>query len=251
MPEEKTNAKTKTPAVQAPQSAPPAGPKKNNVAIWILVGCLGIFLVAGLVVAGIFFWGAWKVKKGFDKNVKPEIEKWQQTSEDIRNQADKFNQQMEGVSEQMQGVLGAVPQSTSEEPAAGEAAMGYVKKVYSSGGKNFLDIDYIQWLVGDAAEQAMREDGECPKKGECIVLNDYYIRNQNPKLRTFEIAPSARITMMTYQMETTGQIFNEAVTFSQFSQIWSGSGQTRLRDTPYYITLSNNLVSSIKEQYIP
>jgi len=179
------------------------------------------------------------------------MEKWQQASEDMRNQADKFNQQMEGVSEQMQSAPGAVPQNTSEEPAVGETAMGYVKKIYTQAGKNFLDIDYIQWLSGDAAEQAMREDGQCPKSGECIVYDDYYIRNQNPKIRTFEIASDAKITMTTYHMETTGQIFDEPITFSQFSQIWNGSGQTRLRDVPYYITLSGDKITSIKEQYIP
>ncbi|HLM84394.1 MAG TPA: hypothetical protein VK254_04285 [Candidatus Bathyarchaeia archaeon] len=251
-------------AETAPAAAPlTVQPKKSNTAIWLLVGCLGIFLVIGLVVVGFSAWGIWKVKKEFDHSVKPEIENWQKTSENARNKADQLSHQVDSAVEQMQEVQdfdyvdengnvqangdGFLPPQTTEK------AMGYIKKVYAKSGKNYLDIDYIQWLTGAEAEKAMREDGRCPKTGECIVYDDYYIRNQNPLIRTFEVSPDAAITMQTYSMRKTGQIQAEKLNFSQFKQIWTSSDfdLASLQDVPYSIEIGSNQIKNINEQYIP
>lgn len=55
--------------------------------------------------------------------------------------------------------------------------------------------DYAQWLTGDEANQAAIEDGEIPE-GE-TVPNDYYIRNQNPQLRTLALADNVSVVLPT------------------------------------------------------
>jgi hypothetical protein len=55
--------------------------------------------------------------------------------------------------------------------------------------------DYAQWLTGDEADQAAIEDGEIPE-GD-TVPNGYYIRNQNPQLRTLPLASDAAVMLPT------------------------------------------------------
>lgn len=258
MPEQKTN--TETPVKK--EIAPPLK-KSNNTVIWVLVGCLGVVLLTGIIVLGLLVWGGWHLKKKVDQ-ARPEFEKLQETANEMQKQADQFGQQMESISDQSQSALenGQNPSEgnilppepdTSEgaAPFSGEKQIGYVKKVYTKAGKNYLDIDYIQWLTGAAAQKAMREDGACPKTGECIVYNDYYIRNQNPLIRTFEISPTVDITMQTYSMETTGQIQAQKISFAQFSQIFASSAWSHLKDAPYIVEISSNQIVRITEQYIP
>ena len=128
---------------------------------------------------------------------------------------------------------------------------GYIKKVTEKSGKDFLVIDYAQWLTDKAASKAATEDGFIARGQE--VENDYYIRNNNPKLRTFEIDPSVKITMKTWKMDQTGQVGPKSITLAQFKNIYTSadSNSEVLTGAPYWIELKNNKVTSITEQYIP
>ncbi|MCX6766655.1 MAG: hypothetical protein NT170_02640 [Candidatus Moranbacteria bacterium] len=98
----------------------------------------------------------------------------------------------------------------------------------------------------------MREDGQCPKTGECIVYDDYYIRNQNPLVRTFEISPDVKIVMQTYDAEQTGVVMNnQEISLDQFKDIYSSNSRLGLRDVPYIVEISNQQIVKITEQYIP
>jgi len=55
--------------------------------------------------------------------------------------------------------------------------------------------DYAQWLTGIEANQAAIEDGDIPE-GD-TVPNDYYIRNQNPQLRTLPLAGDVAVMLPT------------------------------------------------------
>ena len=50
--------------------------------------------------------------------------------------------------------------------------------------------DYADWLWGEEAEQACREDGQ---DAECPYEGLYYIRNVNPRLRMFRVANDAKV----------------------------------------------------------
>jgi len=84
------------------------------------------------------------------------------------------------------------------EPGGGDAipdgtSFGFVQGVGVA--NPTLTIDIAQLLTGDAAVLAAIEDGAIPAT-ETSVDNDYYIRNQNPKLRTAAIATGAPIMML-------------------------------------------------------
>jgi hypothetical protein len=254
--DQKQNNETTSAPTSSTQKEAPKG--NNKVLFWILGGCLALLVIFGLVLGGIAYWSYKKVKKGIEEN-KPKMSQSQ-------NQAEKNIEDLQNTNGSAQVLEEEIPQTISEEPStnsdapqsaegalpfAGEKQIGYVKKVYTKSGKNYLEIDYIQWLSGAEAQKAMREDGACPKTGECIVYNDYYIRNANPLIRTFEMSPDVEITMQTYDMETTGQIQAQPISLSQFSQIWGGSAKPNLKKVPYIIEISSNQITKINEQYIP
>ncbi len=58
-----------------------------------------------------------------------------------------------------------------------------------------IEADYAQWLTGDAAVTAAIEDGFI-RDGETLP-NDYYIRNQNPQLRTLPVLRDVLVSLPT------------------------------------------------------
>jgi len=69
----------------------------------------------------------------------------------------------------------------------------YLITVYSKNGKNYIDVDYVEWLHGEASIKAQVEDGKCANSSDCYDYPNGYKRNQNPKIRTFEVSSSVSI----------------------------------------------------------
>lgn len=232
--------------------------KSSNKALWwILGGCLTLVVISSLVLGGIAYWSYKKVKKEIKENKR----KFEQAVSEAEKSAPGAGTGTAGIPgptsipEDPVSSGGAVENEVPLDinpPVVTEKAVGYLKKVYTKGGKNCIDIDYVQWLSGDVAERAMREDGECPKKGECIVLNDYYIRNQNPLIRTFEVAPEAEILAHDFSADYQVGNWNESWTFLRFSNYFNASANNGYWDSaPFHVEIGNNQVLKITEQYIP
>lgn len=238
-------------------NAPVSKSNSNKVLLWILGGCLALLIIAGLLAAGFIYWGYKKINQAASDNGRHIEER--QNAPNISEEPQDTNgpsqpsaqELLQTISEDPQATPGNSQSAEGALPFAGEKQIGYIKKVFSKAGKNYLAIDYIQWLNGAEAEKAMREDGKCPKNGECIVLDDYYIRNVNPLVRTFEISPDAEITMQTYDMEETGLIQPQKISLSQFSWIFAPKVNSRLKDVPYIVEISSNQIMKINEQYVP
>lgn len=71
----------------------------------------------------------------------------------------------------------------------------YLIATYSKNGKNYIDVDYVEWLHGDVSIKAQVEDGKCVSVSECYDYPNGYKRNQNPLVRTFEVSPSVNIVV--------------------------------------------------------
>jgi hypothetical protein len=227
----------------------------NKTLFWILGGCLALLLIAGLVIGGIAFWSWKKVKK----EIKENQQKFEQAQSQAENSAPGAGSSappnQTSIPEEPAAMQNAENNGVPDDiypPAVSEKAIGYLKKVYTKSDKNYLNIDYVQWLSGDAAEKAMREDGECPKKGECIVYNDYYIRNVNPLVRTFEVAPDAEIFAHDFSADYQAGNWNENWNFSRFSNYFNSSANNGYWDSaPFHVEIGNNQILKITEQYIP
>ncbi|OIK09954.1 hypothetical protein BIV60_22685 [Bacillus sp. MUM 116] len=117
------------------------------------------------------------------------------------------------------------------------------KKVH---GKWVGKFDYIQWYFGKAADREFLKDCKC-KNDMDHAPDGYWIRNVNPKIRTFTISKNAQFVLQTrndYQVK-----WNEKVTKTQF--ITFLKQRNKDHQVPFHIEIKNGVVTKITEQYIP
>jgi hypothetical protein len=108
--------------------------------------------------------------------------------------------------------------------------------------RHALVVDIVQFLTGDAAEKAAKDDGQ-------ELDNDYYVRNQNKRLRTLRFSAGVGIVVNTLTAERTGDATKDTrITPAELKSYFDkGEAQQRL----FYLTLSGGLVREIHEQYLP
>jgi hypothetical protein len=92
----------------------------------------------------------------------------------------------------------------------------YVRKVDPD--RDLIVVDLVQVFTGDAAVRAAIEDGMDRSAAE---VRDTYVRNQNPRLRTLEMAGGVRLNLIG-SCESTGQ---EALFTKLIKDATSGQGQ--------------------------
>ncbi len=126
-------------------------------------------------------------------------------------------------------------------------AMGYIDKVYVKDGKRYISIDYAEMLTGAEADAAAVAAGEIEPGDH--VPNDYWIQNDNPQKRVFEVSNSVPITTSTWK-----GIMDHPVSWAQFKSFWSAAAPadaTHLHGMPWWIERDGPLVVSIDEQFLP
>jgi hypothetical protein len=106
-----------------------------------------------------------------------------------------------------------------------------------------LTFDLIQFYFGDDAAREAAKDGK-----ESPPPNDYYIRNVNPALRTLPMRADAPITVNTLAAGYTGSATrNVNVQLSRLKIMLDFRGYS----PPFWITVRNDQVIRIAEQYLP
>jgi hypothetical protein len=125
---------------------------------------------------------------------------------------------------------------------------GRIEAIDASGSMTF---DLAYFYTGDEANDVAAEHGD-----ETPVPNDYYIVNDNPKLRTLAIAPDAEIRVFDWNrccdrhvsldMETFADVMANPDGFvEQDGRLYYGQA------SPYWITVDGGVVTEIEEQYLP
>ncbi len=121
--------------------------------------------------------------------------------------------------------------------------MGYITKAYTSSGKQYITIDYVDMFGGEEAIKQAKADKssvlEKDEDGKYFIPNDYYIRNVNTLLRTFKIAANCKIELLGDGVET------HSATFAQLTQA------VKTTKRLVNITLVNNEITSITEYFVP
>ena len=100
-----------------------------------------------------------------------------------------------------------------------------------------LTVDIVQFLSGDAATKAAAEDG-----GE--AANDYWIRNQNPRLRTLPVTADAPVTVNTLKAGDGDNTDDEPSTLEELATLQYKTGL-------FWLTVANGKVVKLEEQYLP
>jgi hypothetical protein len=107
--------------------------------------------------------------------------------------------------------------------------------------KATVTIDVVQFLTGEAAQKAAQEDGK--------EAFDFYVRNQQTRLRTLTFSTEASIVTNTLTAGKTGSSSKDTtITLAEFQQYFAkGESQRRL----FYLTLKQGVVVAFHEQYLP
>lgn len=133
-------------------------------------------------------------------------------------------------------------------------ACGIITEVWTDGGTRKMKIDYVDFLTGAQADAAAVADGFIAP-GE-HVDNDYYVRNNNTKLRTFTVSDSVVIT--TYSRVAPIDVADPACSWTEFYNFWNLVGppvpsDVGLSDGLWWIERdsSTDEVVSIEQQWVP
>lgn len=153
------------------------------------------------------------------------------------------------------GATGSTDQSTSAGPSVEPGTdledgrhFGFIQTLDEAG---LMAFDLAYFLTGDEATQAAIEHGD-----EAPPPNDYYIVNDNPRLRTLTIAPDVAIVLLDWNRCCDHTISPDLATFAQVisagDDLVEIDGQTYYgRLSPYWITVQGGEVTMIEEQYLP
>ncbi|MNH91115.1 hypothetical protein D3C73_436660 [compost metagenome] len=138
-----------------------------------------------------------------------------------------------------------VPKSENTHPS-------YINFILTQDDKTYIVADYIDWYFGEEAKEifAQRE----PDAGIDSPPNDYYIVNDNPMLRIFEVEKSAEVLMQLYNRDNTDEgamdiIWNEQITLDKFNNIYAS--EEALSEFPYHLTIKDGKIVKIVQQFIP
>lgn len=229
--------------------------KKGNKVIWLLIPAS---LIIGILLGLSVYW--WQ-KTSFDRRLKDEKAELQADLKKADQKIEKLEDQIDQMASESkeETTVKTVTATTGTEGSGSSAIFKtstewcFVKRVYASGGKNYLEVDYIQFLTGAEADAAAIEDGKIPP-GEHIE-NDYYIRNQNPKLRTFEVASTVEVALNWYNKGTMAdpEMYQGPSDFATLKHVFDTNDPNNqgVIINPYKITLRDDQIVKIEQMYIP
>jgi hypothetical protein len=149
---------------------------------------------------------------------------------------------------------GSVGSEPGEPGSPGEALLGdgrhfgYLRSVDVDG--DTIEFDLAYFLSGEEANQAYHEaTGDSGP-----VPNDYYVLNDNPKVRTLTLAPDVRLHLLDWNnccdtffdgdLALFAEAIGEQADVTDGDLIYRGQSQ-------WWITVENGLVTKIEEQYTP
>lgn len=122
-------------------------------------------------------------------------------------------------------------------PEDQEKQLGFIKSFSTQNNGFSLTIDYVEMISDDNQP------------------NGYRLSNTNPKLRTFTISPNTKVIMQTYSHLPDGNFaYDQPISLQTLDSIFNSSSDKStayLREAPYWITIQNNQITEIKEQYLP
>lgn len=142
----------------------------------------------------------------------------------------------------------AVPTGSLEPELEDGEHFGFVESVDAEGGTMVLDLAYF--LTGDEANQAAADHGD-----ETPVPNDYYIVNDNPKLRTLSLSPDVELALLDWNNCCDeffdGDLTTFATAIETGEQVTVGDEVYLGTLSPYWLTVQDGLVVRIEEQFLP
>lgn len=143
---------------------------------------------------------------------------------------------------------GGAPTEPGDTPATEPALEDGRHPVHLTGldaGGGTVTFDLIQFLTGDEATEAYhREVPDDPGPPP----NDYWIVNDNPRLRELPVAADAAVTVLADGFEP------RAITLAELPAHLAGDlspEPERIWHNPFWLTVEGGTVTALEEQYLP
>jgi hypothetical protein len=146
------------------------------------------------------------------------------------------------------------PPATTEEPVTGERETptgpterqpGLIVGTTTVDGAWVIKIDYVQFLTGGEAADAAAAHGD-----ESPPPNDYYVVNDNPKIRQFKVKPGIPVFVVTNN-DGTSDADGHTITLDQWIAALSGPQAAAFKASLYWVTVTDGTVTAIEAQYVP
>jgi hypothetical protein len=131
-----------------------------------------------------------------------------------------------------------------EDPSTVNADFGFLTAISQSGSRVSVKFDRAQFLTGDAAKAA--NGGQAPD-------DDYLIKNTNPAVRTFTVAPKASLAGYARLNNQNNAVQRETLTMTQFVEN-AQHALTQDGKIPVWLRHTNGLagdITALAEQYLP
>lgn len=138
--------------------------------------------------------------------------------------------------------------SASPPPALKDGRhFGYIQSAQLRAKPRVILFDLAYLLTGDEANQAAADRGL-----ETPVPNDYFIVNDNAKLRRLPVAPDLQILLLDWtdccdaMFQANPQLFQESFDHKKYP-----SGNYKGKFSGYWLTVKDGAVTKVEEQYFP
>ncbi|MBN2405083.1 MAG: hypothetical protein JXE06_05835 [Coriobacteriia bacterium] len=145
------------------------------------------------------------------------------------------------------------PEEPTEETAASTVADGRYPGIITSidaatGGGWEIVTDWVQVLTGSEADAAAAARGD-----ESPVPNDYYIINENPKLRTIPVSNTCAVLMHDTPAANPSDGYtmgNVTLTFDDFrANRWNAIGY--YESAIYWMDVSDGVITNLEHFWVP
>ncbi len=119
----------------------------------------------------------------------------------------------------------------------------WVKRVYRKDGHVWVQADFLQLFEGDAAwAEAAKHSDEAP--------NDYYILNENKKLREFPLRDTAEVRMD--ELDREAPFDHYTLSAEEFFSAWTEAAEDDYpRVYDYFLTIENGEVVMMENFWTP
>lgn len=145
------------------------------------------------------------------------------------------------------GVSDRKTQTTDSVDNSNEVKYAFITEIFQYGDSVFLNADYIQFLTGHSAIKAAIREGRADTsyidgKMHVGVPNDYYILNNNPKLRKLRIDEDCEFEFLSWLDRV--DIKSVENPLSTLKNIY--------KDAPFILTLNKEeTIIRIEEVFLP
>lgn len=215
-----------------------------------VLGYVGIGVAAALITGA----GVWAVMSARVDRAEQSATQAEERVASLESEVAALNKSLSSAEESLAAATQpavASASATASTPSETEAAPSseklfcFVRGGTWEGATPYLTVDYAQLLTGDDAIAAATAQG-----GESPPPNDYYIVNDNTKLRDLAVDHelSVKVVSRSDGMVSGGY----TMPFGEWYDVLIGMSATNyVKDAPYWITVKDGTIIAIEEQFLP